>query len=136
VNGDGRADAVLCQYGSGNASVMLSRGDGSFDPPQSSHVGSGGSPATHWFATLDVNGDGRKDVVRYGPDSIWRLIVSVSNGTGTFLAPAHFNANAAASPSDSWLMTGRFGSGARERVVLYNPNSGFVHSLEYIHNNP
>jgi FG-GAP-like repeat len=65
VNGDGKPDLVVAQAcGSscteGSTSVLLGRGDGTFEPAVAYE--SGGSIANS-VAVADVNGDGKPDLV-------------------------------------------------------------------------
>ncbi len=66
MNGDGRMDLLLlsscgadCRDG-GLVSLLLGRGDGTFQPPTFYNSGGGYSA---WIGTSDVNGDGKPDVL-------------------------------------------------------------------------
>ena len=81
-NGDGKLDIVASNYGSGNISVFLGNGDGTFQTPVTYAAGS--SP---WgIAVGDVNGDGKLDLV-VGQAEGNTLAVLLGNGDGTFQAP-------------------------------------------------
>ena len=58
LNGDGRPDLAVANAGSGDVSVLLGNGDGSFQPQQRFAAGIG--PAS--VALGDLNGDGRPDL--------------------------------------------------------------------------
>ncbi len=60
LNGDGRLDLVVCNYGDGTVSVLLGNGAGRFSgaPASSYRVGSGPLGS----AVADFNGDGRPDI--------------------------------------------------------------------------
>ncbi|HKI31683.1 MAG TPA: VCBS repeat-containing protein [Gemmataceae bacterium] len=86
LNGDGRPDLVVTDYGNGvnTVSVLLGNGDGSFQPRQTFATGAG--PVA--VAVADVNGDGRPDLVvsDFGAYGTAANTVSVllGNGDGTF----------------------------------------------------
>jgi hypothetical protein len=79
-NGDGKLDLVLAQTDTDRLSVLLGRGDGTFQPGP--RISSANSPAV--VATADFNGDGRPDIaVAEG----WNVSVLFGNGDGTFQTP-------------------------------------------------
>ena len=86
VNGDGKPDLLLTNYGSGVA-VLLGNGDGTFQAVVS--YGAGGS-FTHSVAVADVDGDGKPDLVVadecVNSSNCYNGIVGVllGNGDGTF----------------------------------------------------
>ena len=59
VNGDGKHDLVVANYGSGNVSVLLGNGNGTFHAQQT--YAAGALPSS--VAVADVNGDGFPDIV-------------------------------------------------------------------------
>ena len=80
-NSDGYSDMVVTQSGSGGlygVSVLLSNGDGSFQPPVFYPVN--GSPVS--LATADINKDGKLDVIAGGNG----ISVLPGIGNGTFQA--------------------------------------------------
>jgi murein DD-endopeptidase MepM/ murein hydrolase activator NlpD len=96
VNGDGRDDIV--GFGTNHVFVSLSNGNGTFGVPIASlpsstngfTTGVGGWTDNNNYPRVlaDVNGDNRDDIVGFGGSSVF---VSLSNGNGTFAAPASYN---------------------------------------------
>ena len=82
-NGDGILDLAVGNFGSydglGNVSVLLGKGDGTFQYAQS--YAAGLSPGL--LAVADFNGDGRLDIVTDGS-------ILLGNGDGTFQGPLTF----------------------------------------------
>jgi hypothetical protein len=79
-NGDGRADVVVTNDGSGTVSVLLGNGDGTFQARQTYNVGL--QPSS--VAAVDVNGDGALDLVVADSYSGDNVTVLLGNGDGTF----------------------------------------------------
>src|SRR6266568_62221 len=81
-NGDGKLDLAVSNYGDNSLSVLLGNGDGTFQAPQTTPVGT--NPAQ--VAVGDFNGDGKPDLV---VSSVGNNTVSVllGKGDGTFLPP-------------------------------------------------
>jgi hypothetical protein len=77
VNGDGKPDVVAVS--DGGVSVLLGKGDGTFQPPTSY------SPGGWSVAIGDFNGDGKLDLVVADPDD-GEVYVRLGNGDGTFQA--------------------------------------------------
>jgi len=87
-NGDGREDLAVLNRGSGNVSILLGNGDGTFQPAMNFDVGIV-SPAS--IFAVDSNGDGKQDVAVFaGGDATNNVAGAVSvllgNGDGTFQA--------------------------------------------------
>src|SRR6266516_6434682 len=81
-NGDGKLDLAVSNYGGNSLSVLLGNGDGTFQAPQTTPVGT--NPAL--VAVGDFNGDGKPDLAisSVGDNTVSVLL---GNGDGTFLAP-------------------------------------------------
>jgi pimeloyl-ACP methyl ester carboxylesterase len=101
VNGDGKLDLLVgngSDFGSsvnGGVSVLLGNGDGTFQPAKT--YGSGGG-AVYAVAGVDVNGDGKVDVVATTFDSN-TVSVLLGNGDGTFQTAASYGSGGAYSHS-------------------------------------
>jgi hypothetical protein len=78
LNGDAKPDLVVRRGGS--FAVLLNRGQGSFVQGESAEAG---LSCEDCFASADLNGDRRADVVTAGSDS--SVSVFVNRGDGTFL---------------------------------------------------
>ena len=79
LNGDGHTDLVVANSGTDDVSVLLGRGDGTFEPEWPYRVGSGPSAVV----IADFNGDGRPDlaVANTGGETVSILF---GRGDGTF----------------------------------------------------
>ncbi len=81
-NGDGKLDLAIADTNS--ISVRFGNGDGSFADPVS--VPSGTYPSA--LTAMDVNGDGKQDLVYSGGgNNGYVLVTQLGNGDGTFGAP-------------------------------------------------
>ncbi|WP_088888904.1 NPCBM/NEW2 domain-containing protein [Leptolyngbya ohadii] len=79
LNGDGRLDLAVVNAGSDTVSVLLGRGDGTFDSPMS--YGVGVEPKSVF--AYDFNGDGRLDLVTANQITN-DVTVLINAGNGTF----------------------------------------------------
>lgn len=87
VTGDGRADII--GFGDAGVYVALNNGDGTFQAPKLAikdfgAVAGGWSVDKHPRFAVDINGDGRADIVGFGDAGVY---VAISNGDGTFQPP-------------------------------------------------
>lgn len=121
-NGDGKADALLYQFGSGNLVSMLSTGDGLFTATTATYFASGGTPSNRWFVTADVNADGRADAVLYEPTS-GIVNVALSTGSGAFAAAVGTYFAGGGNPDDRWFTMEDFNGDGKPDVVLYQPDT-------------
>ena len=85
--GDGRTDLAVANLGSSDISVLLGRGDGTFQDQLINPVGSDPSGTV----TADLNNDGHIDIItsNYSSNDISVLL---GNGDGTFEAARFFAA--------------------------------------------
>jgi serralysin len=90
VNGDGRSDII--GFGNAGTYVSLARADGSFGATALAATSFGvAANAGGWASNdsfprrvVDVNGDGRADIVGFGSSGVY---VSLANADGTFAGP-------------------------------------------------
>ena len=85
VNGDGRADIVTGSGDSEDVAVLINIGDGAFASPVSyeTHIGGGGGDSPLSTSLVDLNGDGKVDLVT-ADGSKDSMSVLLNNGDGTF----------------------------------------------------
>ena len=82
VNGDGKPDALVANYGTSTLGVLLGNGSGGFTLQASSpSTGAGSRPSS--VVVADVNGDGKRDAV-VANSSSGRLGILLGDGSGNF----------------------------------------------------
>ncbi|HEY6769281.1 MAG TPA: FG-GAP-like repeat-containing protein [Candidatus Sulfotelmatobacter sp.] len=86
-NGDGNLDIAIANRTSNDVSILLGKGNGTFNPQVKYSAGAGTDPVA--IAAADFNGDGKPDLVvaNSGNNSI---SVLMNNGTGAFAAPVKY----------------------------------------------
>jgi uncharacterized repeat protein (TIGR01451 family) len=85
LNGDGKPDLAVANSGSGDVSVLLNNGDGTYKPAVNFDAGMA-SPTS--IEVADFNNDGSPDVAVWSRTSdASTLTVLLGNGDGTFQAP-------------------------------------------------
>jgi hypothetical protein len=85
-NGDGKQDFAVANSGTGNVSILLGNGDGTF---QQAIDFTAGSPLT-FVAVGDFNGDGKLDLA-VANGSANRISILLGKGDGTFELPLQYN---------------------------------------------
>ena len=111
-NSDGRDDmAIVNNAAAGTVGVMLSNGDGGFQPRADYSAGAYAIDAN----AGDYNGDGKLDLAIVGS----AVDILLGNGDGTFGAPLEF----AATPSAHSIKSGDFNNDGYLDVATMNVNS-------------
>jgi hypothetical protein len=131
-NGDGRADLAVTNLGSGNVTILLGNGNGTFQPEPGSPVTVGTSPAG--IVATDVNGDGRPDlaVANFGSESVSLLVrqagggfapaVSVASGARPIgVATADFNRDGL----PDLVITNNNGADSAVTILLRRADGGY-----------
>src|SRR5207249_2665322 len=113
-NGDGKTDLAVADYGSffpatsGSVSVLLGRGDGTFQAAVDYGVGT--NPVS--VVVSDFNGDGKPDLAVGGSP----ISVLLGNGDGTFQAPVNYGAQ----EYPSSIAVGDFNTDGKLDLVVAN----------------
>src|SRR6266478_4446530 len=112
-NGDGKLDLVVSNYGDNSLSVLLGNGDGTFQAPLTSPVGTNPAQVT----VGDFNGDGKLDLA---VSSVANNTVAVllGNGDGTFQAPQTFASAGMTHPY--FVAVGDFNRDGKPDLVVSN----------------
>jgi len=87
MNNDGKADVIVANGSNATLSVMLGKGDGTFQPSIVTNFAFGQFPA--FFVIADINVDGKPDLVTLSQFSGTGLVL-LGRGDGTFQLPINF----------------------------------------------
>ena len=120
LNGDGKADLAVANASSGNVSILLGYGNGTFQ--SAANYAAGSSPSSLGFG--DFNGDGKTDlaVANWGNNNVSVLL---GNGDGTFQTPT----NSPTGISPSALVVGDFNGDGKADLAITSASSGNVSVL-------
>lgn len=127
LNGDGKADLAATSQGDDgdgpwNVSVLLGRGDGTFDSAVTYPVGT--SP--QFVIASDLDGDGSPDLATadYAADGVSVLI---GNGDGTFRSAANYGAGTGSAPYG--VASGDFDGDGKPDLVTANSGTNGISVL-------
>jgi uncharacterized protein (TIGR03437 family) len=128
LNGDGKPDLVVADFGcsnctaalSGNIAVLMGNGDGTFQTAVTYNAGN--KPQS--IAIADFNGDGFADlaVTNFIP---WTVSVLLNHGDGTFGAPSAFGAG----NGTSFITVGDLNGDGKPDLVTANGGSSNISVL-------
>jgi hypothetical protein len=121
TNGKPILDLAVTNGGSTYVSLLLGRGDGTFEPQLQSAVTDPPTPHRGLVAA-DFNGDGRLDLATPQLLTSNDISVLLGNGDGTFQAPIHF----AVGLGPVAMVSGDFSSAGRLDVASVNPATNEV----------
>jgi len=100
VTGDGKPDIV--GFGDAGVHLALNNGDGTFAPAQlvvgDLGYNQGWRVDQHPRFAVDVTGDGRADIVGFGPDGVWTVLSTGSSFASARFLQADFMGNALSPP--------------------------------------
>jgi len=129
VNGDGHDDIVMTGYpdytgsGTGAVTAFISNGDGTFQ------AGTTLIPATYSYIykAVDLNGDGKKDLVFYGSGTSAGNgdFTAINNGNGTFATPVTIS-----SPNNCGFAFGDVNSDGKVDIVSSDCGNNTVSVLD------
>ncbi len=130
-NADGFADACVVNIDDNTVSVLIGRGDGTFEPQRLITVGS----IPRGVAVVDADGDGDTDIINTNSGGAGNLTLLRNDGNGNFAAAIPIEgggtgefALAAADMNNDGLLDVVSGSQSSQQitVVLADGNGGFV----------
>ena len=102
-NNDHIQDLVVCNYQTSTVSVLLGKGDGTFQAAQTFATGTNPNSV----AVGDFNGDGKIDIVtgnKSNGTSPGTMSVLLGNGDGTFRAPINFTLQGQSAPGSAPIL--------------------------------
>ena len=117
VNGDGKPDLVIVNFGSNTVSVLLGNGNGTFKAQLTFSVGA--QPES--VALGDLNGDGKLDIV-VANNTYNTVSVLLGNGNGTFQAQRTL----AVSANPQSVAVGDVNGDGKPDIIVGNADSNTV----------
>jgi len=121
-NGDGKPDLAVVNQGSGNVSILLGNGDGTFQA--ASNVNIGGTPNS--IVAGDFNGDHKLDLA---VGSATNAVILLGKGDGTFGAPTQINVNASSVLTADVNQDGKLDLATIDGLLLGNGDGTFQPAL-------
>jgi hypothetical protein len=122
-NHDGKLDAAVAVFSTGQVAVLLGRGNGTFQPAVYYNIVSQ-NEAIESLSIADFSGDGNLDIVV--PDRLaTNVYVMLGNGDGTFQAPQSFPTNG----SPFYVAVGDFNGDHIPDLVTANDICGCINVL-------
>ena len=125
LNGDGKLDLVTANIGdaANTVSVLLNRGDGSFQDKRDYRTG-----GTDWVAVGDLNGDRKPDLATANGNNDDTVSVLANRGDGSFQSNLDYRTAAGGAQS---LALGDLNGDGRLDLATANEDSGTVSVLLY-----
>ena len=121
-NGDGKLDLVVANEGSGNVSILLGNGNGTFQAAMD--YGAGTDPDS--VAVGDFRGDGKLDLVVANGGSN-NVSILLGNGDGTFQAAVNYGVGSGSAPMS--VAAGDFNGDGKLDLAVANEFSNNVSIL-------
>jgi hypothetical protein len=118
-NHDGKLDLVTVNFDGNNITVLLGKGDGTFEPAVNYASGSGPTSV----ASGDFNGDGILDLaVAIQSSGSGNVSILLGNGDGTFQSPLNFSTG----PGSGSIAVGDFNGDGKLDLVTTNRGGNVV----------
>ncbi len=123
LNHDGKKDLVIANSSTGSISVLIGRGDGTFEPPF--RYDAAGFPSS--IAIADFNGDGASDLAVSGGGLLFSfgtndVTVLLGRGDGTFLPGSQLHVGRFAAS----VSVGDFNSDGRPDLIVVDSEGKFL----------
>ncbi|CAF1567761.1 unnamed protein product, partial [Rotaria magnacalcarata] len=117
VNGDGKPDIIVANYGSNNVGVLRNIGNGTFAAQTTYSTWTGPFELTYVEAD-DVNGDGKPDIIVLNHSSN-NVNVLLNTGNATFSAQATYSTG----PSPTSMIAVDFNGDNKPDIIVANSGS-------------